>query len=179
MGLVFTSGIKSHKPSKKVPRLTLFSFTPPAKLTRTIAQPPSRTDVNTTPFANARKAQCDTRQPVSVTANLRPNLLSRSHIRQAKRYLGCKLVHLCALTWDIPSRAVVRREENCSFTSCLPDILTAGLPSRRRVASLSLGPSDPWCARSSNSESAPPTRPRGGAGHVLGHAACQPLRGRP
>lgn len=29
---------------------------------------------------------------------------SRSHIRQAKRYLGCELVHLCALTWVIPSR---------------------------------------------------------------------------
>ena len=36
-------------------------------------------------------------------------------------------------------------------TSCLLDILTANLPSWRRVASLSLGPSDPWCARSSNS----------------------------
>ena len=29
---------------------------------------------------------------------------SRSHIRQAKRYLGCEKVHLCALTWVIPSR---------------------------------------------------------------------------
>ena len=29
---------------------------------------------------------------------------SRSHIRKAKRYLGCELVHLCALTWVIPSR---------------------------------------------------------------------------
>ena len=29
---------------------------------------------------------------------------SRSHIRQATRYLGCELVHLCALTWVIPSR---------------------------------------------------------------------------
>ena len=41
--------------------------------------------------------------------------VSRSHVRQAKQYLGCDKVHLCALTWDIPSRAVVRREENCSF----------------------------------------------------------------
>ena len=31
-------------------------------------------------------------------------------------------------------------------TSCLLDILTAGLPSWRRVASLSLGPSVPWRA---------------------------------
>ena len=29
---------------------------------------------------------------------------SRSHIRKAKRYLGCEKVHLCALTWVIPSR---------------------------------------------------------------------------
>ena len=36
-------------------------------------------------------------------------------------------------------------------TSCLLDILTAGLPSWRRVASLLLGPSVPWRARSSNS----------------------------
>ena len=41
--------------------------------------------------------------------------VSRSHVRQAKQYLGCDKVHLCAMTWDIPSRAVVRREENCSF----------------------------------------------------------------
>ena len=45
---------------------------------------------------------------------------SRSHIRKAKRYLGCEKVHLCALTWDIPSRAVVRREENCSFVLAGP-----------------------------------------------------------
>ena len=39
-------------------------------------------------------------------------------------------------------------------TSCLLDIRTAGLPSWRRVASLSLGPSDPRRARSGSSESA-------------------------
>ena len=74
--------------------------------------------------------------------------VSRSHIRQAKRYLGCELVHLCALTLG-------HSEPSCGVkinaTSCLLDILTAGLPSWRRVASLSLGPSVPWCARSSNS----------------------------
>ncbi|MGB1595150.1 MAG: hypothetical protein ACPIOQ_20485 [Promethearchaeia archaeon] len=36
----------------------------------------------------------------------------------------------------------------------MPDLLTAGPPSRRRVASLSLGPSDPRRARSGSSESA-------------------------
>ena len=73
---------------------------------------------------------------------------SRSHIRQAKRYLGCELVHLCALTLG-------HSEPSCGLkinaTSCLLDIRTAGLPSWRRVASLSLGPSVPRCARSSNS----------------------------
>ena len=63
--------------------------------------------------------------------------------------------------------------------SCLLDIRTAGLPSWSRVASLSLGPSVPWRARSSNSSSVPPKRLRGGAGHVLGHAACQPPREPP
>ena len=73
---------------------------------------------------------------------------SRSHIRQATRYLGCELVHLCVLTWS-------HSEPSCggklNATSCLLDIRSAGLPSWRRVASLSLGPSVPWCARSSNS----------------------------
>ena len=101
---------------------------------------------------------------------------SRSHIRQAKRYLGCELVHLCVVTLGHsgPSCGV-----KINATSCLLDILSAGLPSWRRVASLSLGPSVPWRARSSNSSSVPPKRLRGGAGHVLGHAACQPLREPP
>ena len=60
----------------------------------------------------------------------------------------------------------MRREDNA--TSCLLDIRTAGLPSWSRVASLLIGPSVPWRARSSNSSSAPPKRLRGGAGHVLG-----------
>ena len=68
---------------------------------------------------------------------------SRSHIRQATRYLGCELVHLCVLTLG-------HSEPSCGVkinaTSCLLDILTAGLPSWRRVASLSLGPSVPWRA---------------------------------
>ena len=73
---------------------------------------------------------------------------SRSHIRQAKRYLGCELVHLCVLTlgYSEPSCGV-----KINATSCLLDILSAGLPSWRRVASLLLGPSVPWRARSSNS----------------------------
>ena len=63
---------------------------------------------------------------------------SRSHIRQAKRYLGCELVHLCALTLGHSERSCGVK---MNATSCLLDILTAGLPSWRRVASLSLGPS--------------------------------------
>ena len=67
---------------------------------------------------------------------------SRSHIRQATRYLGCELVHLCVLTLG-------HSEPSCGVkintTSCLLDIRSAGLPSWRRVASLSLGPSVP-CA---------------------------------
>ena len=68
---------------------------------------------------------------------------SRSHIRQAKRYLGCELVHLCVVTLGHsgPSCGV-----KINATSCLLDILSAGLPSWRRVASLLLGPSVPWCA---------------------------------
>ena len=47
--------------------------------------------------------------------------------------------------------ARARRGMRSGGLSCLLDILTAVLPSWRRVASVSLGPSDPWCARSSNS----------------------------
>jgi len=56
---------------------------------------------------------------------------SRSHIRQATRYLGCELVHLCVLTlgYSEPSCGV-----KINATSCLLDILSAGLPSWRRVA---------------------------------------------
>ena len=60
-------------------------------------------------------------------------VVSRSHIR---RYLGCELVHLCALTLGHSERSCGVK---MNATSCLLDILTAGLPSWRRVASLSLG----------------------------------------
>ena len=47
---------------------------------------------------------------------------SRSHIRKAKRYLGCEKVHLCALTWVIPSRRAAGRRMR--LRACL----TSGLP---------------------------------------------------
>ena len=47
---------------------------------------------------------------------------SRSHMRKAKRYLGCELVHLCALTWVIPSRRAAGRRMR--LRACL----TSGLP---------------------------------------------------
>ena len=47
--------------------------------------------------------------------------------------------------------ARARRGMRSGGLSCLLGILTAVLPSWRRVASVSLVPSDPWCARSSNS----------------------------
>ena len=62
-------------------------------------------------------------------------VVSRSHIRRAKRYLRCEL---CALTLGHSERSCGVK---MNATSCLLDILTAGLPSWRRVASLSLGPS--------------------------------------
>ena len=87
-------------------------------------------------------------------------VVSRSHIKQAMRYLGCELVHLCASTLD-------RSEPSCSVKMNATSYLLDILPSWRRVASVSLGPSDPWCVRSRNSWGAPPNV-RGGAGHVLG-----------
>ena len=87
-------------------------------------------------------------------------VVSRSHIKQAMRYLGCELVHLCASTLD-------RSEPSCSVKMNATSYLLDILPSWRRVASVSLGPSDPWCVRSRNSWGAPPNV-RGGAGHVVG-----------
>ena len=101
---------------------------------------------------------------------------SRSHISPAKRYLGCELVDLCVLTlgYSKPSCGV-----KMNAPSCLLAILSAGLTCSSRVASLSLGLRSMVRIRSSNSSSVPPKRLRGGAGHVLGHAACQPPREPP
>ena len=92
-------------------------------------------------------------------------VVSRSHIKQAVRYLGCELVHLCASTLG-------RSEPSCSVkmnaTSYLLDILTAVLPSWRRVASVSFGPSAILGACAPETRGPRHQNVRGGAGHVVG-----------